>query len=442
MKQYIMISAVAAIIMSAACNNQQKKKEENKDKADTVATTSQALNLPAPYNTKSVSVFCDVIGWPQDKTPTVPAGFTVTAFAKDLINPRNVYQAANGDVFVVESNTEAKGITKAEVLINGKGKSQRLGTSANRVTLLRDTNKDGIPDQRSVYLAGLNQPYGVLVMGNDFYVANTDGLWRYPYNPADSIMKSPGKKIVDLPAGGYNNHWTRNIIANKDDSKIFITVGSGSNIAEHGMENEIRRADVLEVNSDGSGEQVYASGLRNPAGITLQPSTGNLYAVVNERDELGDELVPDYFTSVKQGGFYGWPYSYFGQHEDPRMKDKQRPDMVQKAIVPDVPLGSHVAALGVHFYNGSLFPVKYKNGAFVGEHGSWNRSILSGYKIVFVPFNGGAPGKPEDFMTGFIADEKEHKVYGRPVNVTVLQDGSLLVADDSGNTIWRVTYKG
>ena len=437
-----MISAIGVIMMITACNSHEQKKEANKDKADTVATTVQAVDLPAPYATKSSTLFCEVIGWPADKTPTAPAGFTVTVYAKDLVNPRNVYQAPNGDVFVVESNTEAKGITKAEVLVNGKGKSQRLGTSANRVTLLRDTNKDGIPDQRSVYLAGLNQPYGVLIIGNNFYVANTDGVWRYAYDASDSIMKSTGKKIVDLPAGGYNNHWTRNIIANKDNSKIFIAVGSGSNVAEHGMENEIRRADVLLVNPDGSGEKVYASGLRNPAGIALQPSSGNLFSVVNERDELGDELVPDYFTSVKEGGFYGWPYSYFGQHEDPRMKDKSRPDMVAKAIVPDVALDPHCAALGLHFYSGSQFPAKYKNGAFIGEHGSWNRSTLSGYKIVFVPFTDNQPGKPEDFMTGFIADEKDHKVYGRPVNVTVLQDGSLLVADDSGNTVWRVSYKG
>ena len=437
-----MISAVAATMFSAACNTREQKKEENKNKADTIATASQTLNLPAPYATKSAAVYCDVIGWPEGKTPTVPAGFTVAVYAKDFVNPRNVYQAPNGDVFVVESNTEAKGVTKAEVLINGKGKSQRLGTSANRITLLRDTNKDGIPDQRSIYLAGLNQPYGVLIMGNNFYVANTDGLWRYPYNANDSIMKGSGKKIVDLPAGGYNNHWTRNIIADKNNSKIFIAVGSGSNVAEHGMTNEIRRADVLQVNPDGSGEQVYASGLRNPAGITLQPSTGVLYAAVNERDELGDDLVPDYFTSVKEGGFYGWPYSYYGAHEDPRMKDKQRPDMVAKAIVPDVPLEPHVAALGLYFYDGNSFPAHYKDGAFIGEHGSWNRSTLSGYKVVFVPFQNGKPGKPENFMTGFIADEKEHKVYGRPVNVTVLQNGCLLVADDSGNTVWQVSYKG
>lgn len=326
--------------------------------------------------------------------------------------------------------------------ISGKSKSQRLGNSANQITLLRDKNKDGIPESRNVYLAGLSQPYGVLIMNNSFYVANTDGVWQYSYNPQDSIMKGQPKKIVELPAGGYNNHWTRNIIANKDNNKIFIAVGSGSNVAEHGMQNEVRRANVLEVNPDGSGEVVYGSGLRNPVGIAIQPATGTLYTSVNERDELGDELVPDYFTSVQKGGFYGWPYSYFGQHEDPRLKDSMRTDLVQKALVPDVPLGPHVAALGLTFYNGNTFPAKYKGGAFIGEHGSWNRSSLAGYKVVFIPFEGGKWGKPEDFMTGFIANEKEDEVYGRPVNLTVMQDGSLLLADDSGNTVWRVTYKG
>ncbi len=436
MKYAFLCSVALASLLSTSCNN--TKKEENKDKADTVATTAQELNLPAPYNTKSVANYCKVIGWQQGKTPVVPAGFTVTAYAKDLINPRNVYQAPNGDVFVVESNTESKGIKDK---LNGKAKSQRLDESANRITLLRDKNKDGVPESRTVYLAGLTQPYGVLVINNAFYVANTDGVWQYPYNPQDSIMTSPGKKIVKLPAGGYNNHWTRNIIANKDGSKIFIAVGSGSNVAEHGLANEVRRADVLQVNPDGSGEITYASGLRNPAGIALQPSTGKLYAAVNERDELGDELVPDYFTSVQPGGFYGWPYSYYGAHEDPRMKDKQQPELVKKAIVPDVSLGSHVAALGLTFYHGNMFPAQYANGAFIGEHGSWNRSALSGYKVVFVPFANGKPGKPEDFMTGFIADENKKEVYGRPVNLAVLQDGSLLLADDSGNTVWRVSYK-
>ena len=441
MMKTMLYAAVLVAALSVSCKSNEKKKEENADKADTVTTKTESLNLPAPYATESVSNFSKVVGWAANEAPVVPAGFTAAVYAKDFVNPRNVYVAPGGDVFVVESNTEVGGVKKLAADASGKSKSQRLGSSANRITLLRDANKDGVPESRSVYLAGLNQPYGILVMGNSFYVANTDGLWQYPYNPKDSIMKAPGKKIVDLPAGGYNNHWTRNIIANREGSKIFISVGSGSNVAEHGMENEIRRADVLQVNPDGSGETIFGSGLRNPAGIAIQPSTGVLYASVNERDELGDELVPDYLTSVKQGGFYGWPFSYFGQHEDPRMKDKQQPEMVKKAIVPDVPLGAHVAALGLAFYNGSMFPAKYKGGAFVGEHGSWNRSQLSGYKVVFVPFVNGKPGQPEDFMTGFFRNEKEKEVHGRPVNLTTMPDGSLLLADDSGNTVWRVTYK-
>ncbi len=439
MKCIILYSTALVLLTGVGCNN---KKEENAGKDDTIATATKELYLPAPYATKSSANFSKVVGWPQGETPAVPAGFTVVAYTKNLVNPRNVYVAPNGDVFVAEANTEPDGI-KEEVKdkITGKAQSQRMDKSADRITLLRDRNKDGIPETRTIYLAGLNQPYGILVMNNSFYVANTDGLWQYPYNPQDSIMKGQPKKIVDLPAGGYNNHWTRNIIANKDSSKIFIAVGSGSNAGEHGLNNEVRRANVLQVNPDGSGEIIYASGLRNPNGIAVQPSTGTLYASVNERDDLGDDLVPDYFTSVKEGGFYGWPYSYFGQHEDPRLKDSMRHDLVQKAIVPDVPLGSHVAALGLTFYDGSMFPAKYKGGAFIGEHGSWNRSQLVGYKVVFVPFENGKPGKPEDFMTGFRVEGKDDEVYGRPVNLDVMQDGSLLLADDVGNTVWRVTYK-
>ncbi len=430
---------LSIIIIYCSCNN--IKSEKANTAADTTATkTTEGVTLPQPYATKSVQNFSKVIGWPQGKSPIAQQGFTVKAFAIDLINPRNVYQAPNGDIFVAESNTELKGAKKIAADLSGKTKSQRLGASANRVTLLRDKNGDGIPDVRSVYLSNLNQPYGILVIGNSFYVGCTDGLWKFPYNSSDTVIKSAGKEILDLPKGGYNNHWTRNIIANKDESKIFIAVGSGSNAGEHGAQNEIRRADILEVNTDGSGETVYASGLRNPNGIALQPGTGVLYSSVNERDELGDNLVPDYFTSVKQGGFYGWPYSYFGQHPDPRLKDSMRNDLVAKAIVPDVTLGAHVAALGLTFYNGNMFPAKYKNGAFIGEHGSWNRSQLSGYKVVFVPFKNGKPGNPEDFLTGFLADANKEEVYGRPVNLTTLKDGSLLLADDSGNTVWRISY--
>ncbi len=254
------------------------------------------------------------------------------------------------------------------------------------------------------------------------------------------MSKAKEKKSVDLPAGGYNNHWTRNIITNAQKNKLYITVGSGSNVAEHGIDNEIRRANILETNLDGSGEKIYASGLRNPVGLDWAPGTQTLWTAVNERDNLGDDLVPDYITSVKEGGFYGWPYAYFGQHEDPRRKG-ERPDLVQNAIVPDVDMGPHTASLGLVFYTKNNFPEKYRGGAFVAQHGSWNRSELSGYKVMFVPFKNGKPsGKPEDFLTGFIANENKSEVYGRPVGVAVLPDGSLLVSDDGGNIIWRVIY--
>jgi glucose/arabinose dehydrogenase len=278
-------------------------------------------------------------------------------------------------------------------------------------------------------------------LGDWFYVANTDGLVKYPYKADATSITTAGMPVLDLPAGGYNTHWTRNIRANAAGTKIYVAVGSGSNVAEHGMENEKRRADILEINPDGSGERVYASGLRNPAGIAFQPGTGTLYAAVNERDNLGDNLVPDYLTSVREGGFYGWPWAYFGKHEDPRLKEK-RPDMVAKTITPDVSLGSHTASLGLTFYDGKTFPAKYEGGAFIGQHGSWNSSVLAGYKVVFVPFTNGKPsGAVEDFLTGFVADAAKGKVYGRPVGVTVNKDGSLLVADDTSNKIWCVKAK-
>ena len=413
------------------------KKEKSEGTEATVVTVDTTLELPAPYATKSASHFTNVIGWPKGKTPTAPAGFTVTEYAGELINPRWTYVTPNGDVLVAESNTEPKGTKKVKAVISGQAKSQRMDESANRITLLRDTNKDGKPDVRETFLTGLNQPFGMLILGNSFYVANTDGILRFPYQAGQTKITGKGEKIKDLPAGGYNNHWTRNLLANEDGSKIYVTVGSGSNVQEHGDENEIRRANILEINPDGSGERIYASGLRNPVGVDWQPGTKKLWAAVNERDELGDELVPDYITSVKEGAFYGWPYSYYGQNEDPRRKG-ERPDLVKKAVVPDVPLGAHTASLGLAFYDKDAFPEKYRNGAFVGQHGSWNRSQFSGYKVVFVPFQDGKPGKPEDFLTGFLK-EGGQDAYGRPVGVTVLPDGSMLVADDSGNKLWRVS---
>lgn len=410
-----LLSLGIGVFYLSACNSP-KNPSSSKD------TTSNSVDLPAPFATQPAVKFSKTIDWPSDKTPDAPSGFTVTRFATELEHARWIYQAPNGDIFASQANS---------------GKS-----SPNKITLLRDKNNDGIAEEKTVFLENLNKPFGMLILNNSFYVANTDGLLRYSYKPGDNKLSGTGNKILELPAGGYNNHWTRNIIANADGSKIYISVGSGSNVGENGMQHEVRRANILEVNADGSGEIIYASGLRNPVGMDWAPGTSTLWTAVNERDNLGDDLVPDYMTSVKKDGFYGWPYSYFGQHPDPRMKDDPKPELVAKAIVPDVDLGSHTASLGLAFNKGNAFPDKYKNGAFVGQHGSWNRSEFVGYKVIFVPFKDGKPnGKPEDFLTGFIADKAKGEVYGRPVGVTFLQNGSLLVADDEAGIIWNITKK-
>jgi len=389
--------------------------------AATLFTTaySHAQDLPEPYATKPAKRSSKVIGWPEGKTPVAPPGFTVTRYAGQLNSPRWFYILPNGDLLVSESQTSRK-------------------KSANDILLFRDADHDGVPELRDTFMTHLNQPLGMLLLKGWFYVGNTDGVYRWPYKDGQLHITGQGEKIMDMPPGGYNNHWTRNLIANADGSKIYVSVGSGSNNAEHGMEQETRRADILEINPDGSGERVFAAGIRNPVGMDWQPGTKILWTAVNERDSLGDELVPDYFTSIREGGFYGWPYAYFGPHEDPRLKG-QRPDLVAKTLVPDVPVGAHTASLGLVFYTHKAFPEKYHNGAFIGQHGSWNRSEFAGYKVIFVPFHNGKPGKPEDFLTGFIADESKNQVYGRPVGVIVLKDGSLLVADDAGNTVWRVS---
>ena len=378
-----------------------------------------ADTLAPPYKTESYNRQSEVIGWPQGKTPQAPAGFTVSKFAEGLQHPRNIYVAPNGDIFVAESDDEKK--------------------SANSIALLRDTNGDGKPELQTTFLKGLKQPYGLLVLNNYFYVANSDGVMRYPYQEGQTSMSAKGEKILDLPKGGYNHHWSRNLITNAAGSKIYVSVGSASNNGEYGMAEEKRRANILEINPDGSGERIYAAGLRNPVGMDWAPGTNVLWTAVNERDELGDNLVPDYITGVQEGGFYGWPYAYFGPQPDPRMKG-EAPELVAKTLVPDVALGAHTASLGLAFYDKEQFPEKYHNGAFVGQHGSWNRSVLNGYRVVFVPFKDGKPvGKPEDFLTGFIADLEKREVYGRPVSVAVLPDGAMLVSDDASNTIWRIT---
>jgi len=404
------------------------------DKAKT--TIVNKADLPAPYATKSKMNFSKVQGWKDGRTPAAPEGFKVTRYADEFENPRWMYVTPNGDVLVAESNTRHPWYEKIGGFIIGAAHSNSLRNSADRITLLRDTDKNGKPELRTEFLAHLNQPFGMLILGNWFYMANTDGLWRYPYHSGDTKITGKGEKILELPAGKHNRHWTRNIIANKAGSKIYIAVGSGTNVAEKGIANELLRADILEINPDGSEMRIYAAGLRNPVGMDWSGNT--LWTAVNERDELGDDLVPDYLTGVKEGGFYGWPYTYFGNHPDARVKEA-KPETAGDAIVPDVPLGSHTASLGLAFYNNNPFPAKYHHGAFIAQHGSWNRSILSGYKVVFVPFTDGKPsGEPTDFLTGFIADLEKDKVYGRPVGITILPDGSMLVTDDVNNVIWRI----
>ena len=421
MKTTAQIFSISLLAIMTACNGQVKKEEKEtlaKQPNIIVKTAIGDLTLPPPYATESKTNNSKVLGWPEGKTPIAPEGFTVTKFADGFENPRWTYIAPNNDIFVVESGTR---------------------TSKNQIIILRDKDKDGKFETREVFLKDLNRPFGMLVLKDFFYVANTDGLYRYPYKNTPLKLETKGTKILELPAGGYNNHWTRNIIANPEGTKIYVSVGSGSNVGENGMDKEVRRAAILEINPDGTGEKIYAAGIRNPVGMDWNPINKELWTAVNERDELGDDLVPDYITSVKRDAFYGWPYAYYGNNLDPRMKG-ERKDLAAKSVVPDVPVGAHTASLGLAFYNKTAFPEKYRNGAFVGQHGSWNRAKISGYKVVFVPFANGKPsGKPEDFLTGFISNPDKAEVYGRPVAVTVMQDGSLLVNDDSGNTIWKVT---
>jgi glucose/arabinose dehydrogenase len=401
------------------------------------------LPPPSEQLIADVGVY-QVAGWHNGVTPSVPAGFRIEPFATGLSNPRNVLALPNGDVLIVESKHEGnepvqrpkdpiRGWIMARA--HGQSKSGETAGPSNQITLVRDSNGDGRPDRRTVLLRGLNGPFGVAVVGNDLYVANTDAIVRYPFTPGQS-RAGAGEKVVDLPAGPINHHWTKSLTASPDGTRLYVGVGSNSNAMERGPEAETNRAAILEVDPRAGLFKVFASGLRNPNGLTFYPGSNTLWAVINERDELGPNLVPDYMTSVRPGAFYGWPYSYYGHHVDPRVRPK-RPDLVRKAISPDYALSSHVAPLGLAFYTGASFPAAFRGGAFVGEHGSWNRTQPSGYKVVFIPFRGGRPhGRPRDFVTGFL---KDGKARGRPVGVAVDRTGALLVADDVGNTVWRVS---
>ena len=395
------------------------------------------ITLPAPDEKSSVKNYSKVLAWPAGKTPKAPEGFIVTKFADSLQSPRWIYALPNGDVLVAEAKTEEKNpVKKLGAVVTGAAKSANKSEPGNRITLFRDSDGDGVYEFRNIFLADQKQPFGMLLLKDSFYVANSDSLWKYNYKTGDTQIKGKGQKILDLPNKG--RHWTKNIIANADGSKIYIAIGSASDHAEDGIEKEHRRANILEINPDGSAERVYASGIRNPVGMGY--SNGKLWTAVNERDDLGNDLVPDYLTEVKENGFYGWPYSYWGSHPDPRLKGEGA-ELVKKAIEPNVSLGAHTASLGLAFYDQKKFPAKYHNGAFIGQHGSWNRAVLSGYKVAFVPFkNGSAAGAPEDFLTGFVSNLEKSEVYGRPVGVTTLADGSILVADDVSNIVWKVSY--
>ena len=385
-----------------------------------------------------------IVGWKEGEKPTVAQGLKIEALATGLQHPRSLYVLPNGDVLVVESKSPGvQPIDRPKDLIMGWIESMVTSGGdtgpSNRITLLR-YGDDGKPQTRTVFLDHLHSPFGVALVGSDLYVASTDAIMRYPYKTGDTAISDAGATLTPLPGGPIDHHWTKSLVASRDGSLLYVGVGSNSNITENGLEAEKNRAAIWEVDRANGRWRIFASGLRNPNGLTWEPESGALWAVINERDELGDNLVPDYLTSVKDGGFYGWPYSYYGQHLDPRVQP-QRPDLVEKAIVPDYSLSSHVAPLGLVFYTADSLPQKYRGGAFVGEHGSWDRRIFNGYKVVFVPFSGGHPsGKAEDVVTGFL-DADQH-ARGRPVGLAVDKTGALLVADDVGNTVWRVSPAG
>jgi glucose/arabinose dehydrogenase len=415
------------------------------------AGTGSQPALPPPQQRLIPTVnIAPARGWPHGATPQAAAGLQVAAFARGLDHPRWLLVLPNGDVLVAETNAppkpdDAQGIRGWLMGLVMKRAGARV-PSANRITLLRDSDGDGVADLRSVLLDGLNSPFGMALVGDGLYVANSDAVLRFPYAAGETRIVAAGARIVTLPAGPINHHWTKNLIASADGSKLFVTIGSNSNVGERGIEAEAERAAIWEVDAKSGAHRLFATGLRNPNGLAWQPhSDGNaasapvLGTVVNERDELGSDLVPDYLSSVRDGAFYGWPYSYYGQHVDERVKPP-RPDLVATAIAPDFALGPHVAPLGLANSAGTSLPVAYANGMFVGEHGSWNRRPHSGYKVVFVPFAGGRPaGVPVDVLTGFLNEGGEAQ--GRPVGVAIDKTGALLVADDVGNTIWRVSTR-
>jgi glucose/arabinose dehydrogenase len=377
--------------------------------------------------------------WPTGTRPVAAPGLTVAPYATGLDHPRWIYVLPNGDVLVAETNKppapKPAPSIKGAVMKHEQKKAGAATPSANRITLLRGIGANGVAATRTTFLAGLNSPFGMALVGNQLYIANADAVLRFPYQDGATRITAAGTKVMDLPAG-INHHWTKNIVASPDGKRLYVSVGSNSNVGENGMDKEHGRAAIWELDRASGKSRLFATGLRNPVGMAFHPQSGMLWTSVNERDELGNDLVPDYMTSVKDGAFYGWPYSYFGQHVDTRL-DPQRPELVAAAVAPDYALGSHTASLGLAFYGGALIP-GFRNGALVGQHGSWNRKPHAGYRLIYVPFTGGKPsGPPQDVVTGFLG--KQGHAYGRPVGVAVDKAGAILLADDVGNIIWRVT---
>ena len=400
--------------------------------------------LPAPNATLIPTINqANGIGWPAGAKPTPAAGLSVAAFADKLDHPRWLYVLPNGDVLLAETNSppkpdDMKGFRGfvAGIIMGGAGAATQ---SPNRIILLRDTNGDGVADKRFVLVKGLNSPFGMALIGGDLYIANTDSIVKFPYHDGDTQITAAPVKVSDLPGGTINHHWTKNILASRDGTKLYATVGSNSNVGDNGMAAEEGRAAIWEIDLATGKHRVFAFGIRNPNGLAWLPGSDTLWTAVNERDEIGSDLVPDYMTSVKDGGFYGWPYSYYGQHVDDRIQP-QRPDLVARAIQPDYALGAHTASLGLTFSDDAKLGAAYAHGVFIGQHGSWNRKPRAGYRVIFVPFSGAMPsGQPQEVLTGFL--DKDGKAQGRPVGVVVAKDGALLVADDVGNTVWRVSAK-
>ena len=406
------------------------------------AGTGPNPTLPAPRKTLLPTVqVAPARGWAEGARPIAAPGTAVNAFATGLDHPRWLCVLPNGDVLVAETNAppkpdDGKGLRNWLTRLMMK-RAGAAPASANRITLLRDADGDGVAETRSVLLANLNSPFGMALVGSTLYVANSDGVVRVPYTTGTTRIDAAPEKVVELPAGTLNHHWTKNIIASRDGTRLYATVGSNSNIGENGMAAEEGRAAIWQVDPKTGTHRIFASGIRNPNGMAWEPTTGALWTVANERDEIGSDLVPDYLTSVRDGAFYGWPWSYYGQHVDARVTP-ERPDMVAKAVAPDYALGPHTASLGLVASQGTSLPPRFANGMFVGQHGSWNRKPQSGYKVIFVPFSGGTPaGEPIDVLTGFLADDGSAN--GRPVGVALDAKGALLVADDVGNTVWRVS---